>query len=446
MTELVAYTDGGCKPSRGHGGWGVHFELGDKTHDYWGSFPYITTNNASEVVAATEAMRMAKDLEIKDLTIKTDSQYTIKGALEYLPKWKGNDWKLGDGSEIKNKKEWVALDKAASELAEVGCSYTLEYVPGHSGDKGNDAADRNASKGVSLSMRGIADRREESVETSKWGKFKSADYNKLFAFSKLYYPSSVNTDMKTKDGLHVYYLGSHAVIGVPDIQAQHGVLFTKESDPCVDIILKFQNTIDTNGVDMPMFVNLDLATRPRVYKEALTDLGETLVKTPKGYGVRNVDKLELTEVLPKPRKALELIELFTNLERMLEDFRSGRFDDSECHSMTDITDSFYGLTAGKKPKPCLLKEIDNTTKKVSVTCKHKCGTEEEEMAMSLILGIDTPSRNKLSGMAGLEPKLTLLTETAGEEFFRHYLIIETEESIGLYTSAHANLRMASKGK
>jgi ribonuclease HI len=114
MTEkpsVTIYTDGGCDPNPGPGGWGAVL----LTRRADGS-PYEraisgndpdTTNNRMELTAAIEALRALK--KPCQVTLLTDSQYLKRGINEWLPGWIAKGWRTSKKKPVQNQDLWQAL-------------------------------------------------------------------------------------------------------------------------------------------------------------------------------------------------------------------------------------------------------------------------------------------------------------------------------------------------
>lgn len=74
------------------------------------------TNNRAEIEAVTEAARQAQKAGIDKLKINTDSEFLIKCANDWMPKWKNNGWKTSNGKPVVNKQELVEMEKALDPL------------------------------------------------------------------------------------------------------------------------------------------------------------------------------------------------------------------------------------------------------------------------------------------------------------------------------------------
>lgn len=142
---VVVYTDGCCSfngQKQAQAGIGV----------YWGHNHPLNvaerlmgrqTNQRAEIRAASKALQQAQENNIKKLVIYTDSMFTINGVTKWIKNWKQNGWKLKNGGSVKNKDDFIKLDKLNSELEVVWL-----HIPGHAGFKGNEEADRLSREGA----------------------------------------------------------------------------------------------------------------------------------------------------------------------------------------------------------------------------------------------------------------------------------------------------------
>jgi len=141
---IEIYTDGACKGNPGPGGWGVLLMSGKHRKELYGGEP-STTNNRMELMAAIKALEALK--KPSEVRLHTDSQYVRKGILEWIHNWKRNNWRTSARKDVKNAELWKRLDQLSQQ-------HSIEWiwVKGHSGDEGNDAADRLANQGVEVNF------------------------------------------------------------------------------------------------------------------------------------------------------------------------------------------------------------------------------------------------------------------------------------------------------
>ena len=144
MKAVIAYTDGACRGNPGPGGWGVSLQYGEHLKELCGG-EAPTTNNRMELMAAISALESLR--EACTVTLHTDSKYVLQGLTEWLPGWKKRGWKTADKKPVKNQDLWQRLDVAAARH-----QIDWRWVKGHSGDIGNENADRLANKGLELAQ------------------------------------------------------------------------------------------------------------------------------------------------------------------------------------------------------------------------------------------------------------------------------------------------------
>lgn len=135
--RVIIYTDGGCDPNPGRGGWAALLLSGGLEKELLGSAS-MSTNNRMELTAAIEALRALNHPSLVDLY--TDSQYLMRGITEWMPKWLAKNWR-GSNGPVLNKDLWQAL------LAETS-RHTIKWhwVKGHSSDKYNQRVDELVQK------------------------------------------------------------------------------------------------------------------------------------------------------------------------------------------------------------------------------------------------------------------------------------------------------------
>jgi len=155
-TRIIIHSDGACSGNPGPGGWSatIRVESGEGTERVLlrGGDP-MTTNNAMELSGAAEGLARAlsrPDLSGSQVTLRSDSEYVLKGLRDWLPGWKKRGWRSASGDPVKNQPLWERLDLLKAGIERVA-SLDLVHVRGHSGDPENEAADRAAVAARDLS-------------------------------------------------------------------------------------------------------------------------------------------------------------------------------------------------------------------------------------------------------------------------------------------------------
>jgi len=140
MSVVEIYTDGACRGNPGPGGWAAILIAGDREKELSGAEAH-TTNNRMELLAVIRALcALRRGAQVR---LYTDSQYVRKGITEWLPVWKTRGWKTAAKQAVKNQDLWMELDSCAAphEIA-------WHWVRGHSGNEGNERADRLANQAI----------------------------------------------------------------------------------------------------------------------------------------------------------------------------------------------------------------------------------------------------------------------------------------------------------
>ncbi len=107
-----------------------------------------TTNNRMELTAVIEALAALK--RPCEVTLYLDSEYVRKGITEWVAGWKARGWRTAARQPVKNVDLWQRLDTL---VAAAGHAIDWRWVKGHSGDPGNERADKLANRGVELARK-----------------------------------------------------------------------------------------------------------------------------------------------------------------------------------------------------------------------------------------------------------------------------------------------------
>jgi ribonuclease HI len=96
------------------------------------------------------AVQRALEIASKDTDVRimTDSAYSINCSTVWYTSWKKNGWKTSQGGSVLNKDLVVEIRKLIDERNTKGAKTDFEWIAGHSGDPGNEAADKLAVAGA----------------------------------------------------------------------------------------------------------------------------------------------------------------------------------------------------------------------------------------------------------------------------------------------------------
>lgn len=134
--QVEIYTDGGCDPNPGFGGWGAVLKHGNRSKEIEGACA-STTNNRMELLAVISALRILK--HPCKVQLYTDSQYVRRGITTWLMSWQTNGWRTRDGEAVENQDLW-------RDLAQEVDRHRVQWywVKGHAGNPLNERADQLA--------------------------------------------------------------------------------------------------------------------------------------------------------------------------------------------------------------------------------------------------------------------------------------------------------------
>lgn len=141
LTDVTIYTDGGCEPNPGAGGYGAVLIAGNARKELSGGF-CLTTNNRMEIYAAIAGLEALKfPCNVK---LFSDSRYLVDAMTKgWILKWKANNWRRNKKEKALNIDLWKRL-LPLCEQHEV----RFEWVKGHAGHRHNERCDELAMKAL----------------------------------------------------------------------------------------------------------------------------------------------------------------------------------------------------------------------------------------------------------------------------------------------------------
>ena len=132
------WTDGGCKPNPGPGGWAAILRTARHERELSGGAAQ-TTNNRMELTAAAEALEaLTRACRVR---LHTDSEYLRNGITRWHTGWVRRNWRNAAGDPVANMDLWRRILDAARP-------HDIEWlwVRGHAGDVMNERADVLATR------------------------------------------------------------------------------------------------------------------------------------------------------------------------------------------------------------------------------------------------------------------------------------------------------------
>lgn len=149
METINIYTDGATPNNRFSktnnviGGIGVFIMFNDGTNKSFSEKITNATNNKCELLAIKKALECVKILKLqnKNVIIHSDSMYSINCCTKWNKNWENNGWKTSKGKPVENKQIIQDIILKLEESKNV----VIVHVKGHSGNIGNEMADKLAT-------------------------------------------------------------------------------------------------------------------------------------------------------------------------------------------------------------------------------------------------------------------------------------------------------------
>lgn len=156
LERVEVYTDGASKNNQARkqglskAGLGVYYGPND-SRNFSGRVTGEQTNSRGELEAIQHALqnsaREAKHGNPQLTVIHTDSQYSMDSIQKWSKKWETNGYKTSSGADVANQDLIKSCRRLVNEIEANSGSVEFVKVKGHSGNHGNDMADRLAVEG-----------------------------------------------------------------------------------------------------------------------------------------------------------------------------------------------------------------------------------------------------------------------------------------------------------
>ncbi len=135
---VTIYTDGGCTPNPGAGGYGVVLQFGLHRRELSAGYR-LTTNNRMEMLAAIAGLRALT--QPCQVLLYSDSKYLVDAMHGGWPqRWAAKGWKRSEKHVAANSDLWIELLRLCYEH-----DVEFTWIKGHARDSDNERCDRLAT-------------------------------------------------------------------------------------------------------------------------------------------------------------------------------------------------------------------------------------------------------------------------------------------------------------
>lgn len=445
MTDkTIIYTDGGSVSYRGnyYGGWGFSGKSGDKTFVGYGACKARNaTNNHAEMEAYVQACEYVLKHKFNDVLFKLDSQYVLKGANTYLPRWEESGWLTKQGLPVKNKQMWINIKNVRAKLKEANIKHEYEWVKGHRGDVGNELADKGATKGIALSRAGSYKpvySYEDEVTITTVKKVK-VDVPKMLCLKRLICVTGSELPYREKTEHFVYYQSNwddkknvrSKYCGRAGTDVIEGLHFTKTKVGAIHTVYDALSKAVGKGTLIPGVLQLDKILS-KANLASITARGKDVIEYIGDDVMLSGDAL-LAYPIKVPLMSLCAFNSLNYKFTLVECYLDGLLKDEHVFDMTDmftITDK-----TGVKFNKAIAKE---TAFKVSFKL------EQGVAHAALIPNVNFPQLVKLAGLFREEEdvKVKVILHNVSNLTFQYSFIVETGSGdVSIFDSPSSNLRL-----
>lgn len=132
---VTIYTDGGCIPNPGPGGYAALLSYGDRVREVCGGYRW-TTNNRMEIMAVIAGLRALT--RPCDVVLYSDSLYVVKAISRgWAARWQASGWMRTATEAALNPDLWEQVLSFCTTH-----NVSARWVRGHSGNVHNERCDR----------------------------------------------------------------------------------------------------------------------------------------------------------------------------------------------------------------------------------------------------------------------------------------------------------------
>jgi ribonuclease HI len=160
VKKVVLYTDGGCDPNPGPGGYGIVLIFGKRRKELSGGYR-LTTNNRMELMAAIKGLEALT--EPCNVKLYSDSEYLVQAMNQgWVQRWKARGWRRSSKDLAANVDLWERL-LALCQKHQV----EFVWIRGHAGNPENERCDRLVMQAMRASELMIDVEYESSVSQGR---------------------------------------------------------------------------------------------------------------------------------------------------------------------------------------------------------------------------------------------------------------------------------------
>lgn len=403
------------------------------------SYRGISTNNVAELNACIESFHKLFELKQSDegynithIIFKTDSMYliNIENAIIKSDAWKEN-------TERVNFSYWLKIYEVIEKAKELGITYKIVKVVGHSGDHGNHISDRLALLARMESTR-LSNEIIFKLSTPKNYWTGTPDRHPFLSLRQLFF-TNIQREESKENIFAVMKYKKDDELGKKSHEACFGlVIFNNKIELLESAITEFQKHLKTMSLLSSVDLNNLYSNNVNRY---LDIFGTKAFMFNKNQGILNVvDETDVVNEIRPAGLATQAFNKVLNLYTLIGYYRTG---DTDLIKTFDITDKFYELDEKNKTKTV----IPNGVNSIEVEFTY----EDSIIKLPLELGRDLLDRNAIKKLESPDVKVTLMVEKITPLYLQYFIIIDKQDTndISIWHNFYSNsilIKAIKKGK
>lgn len=372
-----------------------------------------------------------QDYQIGTIHLWTDSTYVI-GILQKL---------LEDNIDNTNTHDHlISKFKEIVEpyLKEHKISIKIHKSMAHTGELGNEIADKLAFAGRELSWRHIFGNWTNVVSKNYWKSIKKI--NPLINFKQLYFNNTIKA-LPDEILYQVMDYGTKDEPGKKTADTCFGLVKLHEPDEMVSAVI---SEYLRESYSRRIFNPVNVINLRNLYNRNSTIYWELLNKYEFKYmykygAMYNIFNDYIAHPVIPSGLATQALDRLKELYEIMQDYNTNR----TLFQYKDITEDFYDITTTikkKEPTTVYKSKINSATAGVPITIT----LNGKEVTVPLILGKDTLAYGSFKHLEGNTPIVTLVIKPLGENVYQYYTVIQTLEDLAVYTNYHSSRIFVNK--
>lgn len=484
--SAVIYTDGSAQPNPGYGGWGIHgytydynqpidltaqkkniltefgykdakevtdgnlkcFRKLDVFNGYGTADERLTDNIAMEFKAVEKGVELALEKKYERVTMHTDCQIVINSLTHWYDKWKENGFVNSKGEPVKMK-ETILRIKPKFDLLGQTSDFSIHYVKGHSGNKGNDATDALAKYGSVLTQHGKS---KELIEFDSETEKVKVDYSDFFSRNRWYFLGGNDAQVEinpARNGWHWYYVGAMGKgkkdddFGMNQPDGFMSIVLLKQPEPVLEKVQSVYKQLCKHDYTYVVTGRLDTVLSPACYQDIMKDDIDIMCEDP----LNKTISLPSGKILAKEYNPAHLsfvqMEKFSYPMQLLDNYLG--FAKDTTLTETDITDLLVEKKEGKKASETKYQLKDSVAKnnclRTEVKYFDKKAGKEITCPITLTLKTDLPDKphlQKLIRNHGDKASFKVITHRLSDEVIGYAFVVDSEDAKAIWCSMTLN--------